>query len=161
MQSSGLSMTTRNFVFGLGPTISTFFSRFSMVAISMARNDIRYAVCQAGAANTDDKPEFAYWVRISTGHFFEAANALKHWRQVPEVRGFIAKLPKAAREDLRSVNGSVQKIGPGVLEHSRNRTFHYPYPSSRYPTDAELKEALRALGSNEATVVPEVKGIPA
>jgi hypothetical protein len=38
----------------------------------MARDDIRHALRPAGAANDRDSPEFTYWIRIATGHFFEA-----------------------------------------------------------------------------------------
>jgi hypothetical protein len=55
-------------------------------------------------------------------------------------------------------SSAVQKLGPGVLEHSRNRTFHYPYPTSRYQTDEELEDALRLLGNEEVTVVVESEG---
>lgn len=124
----------------------------------MARNDVRHAMFQAGAASGGKKPELAYWVRLSTGHFFEAANALGYWRQLPAVSQFLSKLPNDARNDLASVTKSVQELGHGALAHSRNRTFHYPYPTSRYPTDAELEAALGRLGEQEAEWVDEGDG---
>jgi hypothetical protein len=116
-----------------------------VVAMSMARNDVRHALTRAGEANDKDDPEFGYWVRMATGHFFEAAYALSHWRQVDEVKRFIDRLPQDGRDALRDASSAIQKMGPGVLEHSRDRTFHYPYPTSRYQTDEELEDALKGL----------------
>jgi hypothetical protein len=42
-----------------------------------------------------------------------------------------------------------------VLEHLRERTFHYPSPANRYNLDEELRGALRALGDEEVTAVVE------
>ena len=131
-----------------------------MITTSMARNDIRHALFQAGKANErGDEELLNYWVRLSTGHFFEAAYALRHWRQeFPQVRTFIGKLPKPARAELRAVMSSIQRMGSGVLEHTRDRTFHYPYPASKYQTDAELTDTLKALGEMEAGMVVEGDG---
>jgi hypothetical protein len=126
-----------------------------VVAMSMARNDVRHALTQAGRANDESSPEFGYWVRIATGHFFEAAHALQQWRQLPEIREFIKGLPQDGRDELRKASSALQKMGPGVLEHSRDRTFHYPYPTSRYQTDQELADALKTLGGEEVTLVVE------
>jgi hypothetical protein len=49
-------------------------------------------------------------------------------------------------------------MGKGVLEHSRQRTFHYPSPANRYDLDQELADALRALGGEEVTAVVEGDG---
>jgi hypothetical protein len=130
-----------------------------IVAISIARNDVRHALLQVGAAYDRDAPESAYWMRIATGHFFEAEGALREWLQVPEVRSFIAKLPSDGQEALRTALSAIQKMGRGALEHSRQRTFHYPSPASRYRLDEELAGALRALGDEEVTVVHERAGL--
>jgi hypothetical protein len=137
-------------IFPYNDTIARF-----VVAMSIARNDIRHALIQAGRANDRNDPEFGYWVRIATGHFFEAADALNQWRKVDEVKKSIAKLPKDGRDALRVASSAIQKMGKGVLEHSRNRTFHYPYPSSQYQTDEELQEALKGLASVEVRLVVE------
>jgi hypothetical protein len=129
-----------------------------MVVVSMARNDVRHALFEAGQANTASKPEFAYWVRLSTSHFFEAATAVARWREIAEVKEFLSRLPAGARQDLAAVSGCLQKIGHEVVEHSRNRTFHYAYPSSRYPADAELENALEELRDQEAEWVVEGDG---
>jgi hypothetical protein len=57
-----------------------------MVTVSMARNDVRHALFEAGNANKASEPDFAYWVRLSTAHFFEAVTAIRSWRQLPEVK---------------------------------------------------------------------------
>jgi hypothetical protein len=123
-----------------------------IVAISMARNDVRHALTQALRAGDRDSPEFTYWIRLAMAHFFEADLALREWRKIPEVQRFIAKLPEDAQEALRKASSAIQRMGPGILEHSRHRTFHYPYPTSRYPSDEELTTALRALGGDEPRV---------
>jgi hypothetical protein len=132
-----------------------------MVAMAMARNDVRNAVIEAGkAADRDEQELLQYWFRVSVAHFSEAEQALRHWRQaVPQVRGFIDKMAPEALDQLRSVARNVQLIGPGVLSHSRDRTFHYPYPTGRYPTDQELIDALEGLGDHEVTLVVEGDGL--
>ncbi|MET0510839.1 MAG: hypothetical protein ABW135_04060 [Thermoleophilaceae bacterium] len=124
-----------------------------VVAMSIARNDIRHALKQAGAANDLDSPDFTYWIRVASGHFFEAEGALREWRKVDEVRRFIEKLPSDGKDALGKVCSAVQKMGPGALEHVRERTFHYPSPVSRYRLDEELAEALRALSDEEVGLV--------
>jgi hypothetical protein len=129
-----------------------------MVVVSMARNDIRHALFKAGHTNKAAQPEFAYWVRLSTAHFFEAATATARWREISEVKEFLARLPGEARDDLASVSGSLQRIGHGIVEHSRNRTFHYAFPSSRYPAEAELAQVMENLGGLQADWVVEGDG---
>jgi hypothetical protein len=128
-------------------------SRF-IVAMSMARNDVGHALERIRATRDTDEAEFTYWVRVVTGHFFEAEYALKAWRrEAEEVRDFIRRLPRDGKEELTRASKAIQELGSSVLEHSRNRTFHYPYPTSRYPTELELETTLRELRADEATVV--------
>jgi hypothetical protein len=130
-----------------------------MLAICMARNDVRYAVFQAGAAIRQNSQELLnYWVRISNGHYFEAMLALDSWRKKePEVRRFIKRLPDDARDALAVATRNVQTLGFRTLADSRNRTFHYPSPGGRYPSDGELKAAMHAFG-REVTMVVEGDG---
>jgi hypothetical protein len=51
-------------------------SRF-LVSMAMARNDIEHAMWKAADANEHDRAEFAYWVRLVTGHFVEAVDSLQ------------------------------------------------------------------------------------
>lgn len=132
-------------------------SRF-MVVVSMARNDVRHALFKAGSANAAGEPDFAYWVRLSTAHFFEAIAAVRSWRQVPEVKAFLNRVPAAARDDLKAATRSLEQIGNAVVAHSRNRTFHYPHPSGRYPADSELEAALENVGTTEAQWIVEGEG---
>jgi hypothetical protein len=83
---------------------------------------------------------------------------LREWRRLPKVRAFIATLPEDGRRALKVTSGAIQKMGKGVLEHSRQRTFHYPSPASPYDLDQELADALRALGGEEVTAVVEGDG---
>jgi hypothetical protein len=126
-----------------------------VVAMSMARNDLRHAMQQAGEANTADAPEFYYWVRLAMGHLFEGIDALNRWRQhTPEVRAFLKRLPAAARRDLAAASGTLQTVGGGAVEQTRHRTFHYPRPNPKYDpdSDTELFEVLKSLGGEPATV---------
>ncbi len=54
------------------------------------------------------------------------------------------KLPPDAQENLKVVARTVNSVGPAVVEHARNHTFHYPDPSPRYESDAELIRVLEA-----------------
>jgi hypothetical protein len=127
--------------------VSTFAEVFSpddpvarfIVAISIARNDIRHALMQAGAANDRYSPEFTYWIRIASGHFFEAEGALREWRRVPEVQSLIAKLPSDGQEVLRTAASAVQKMGRGVLEHSRQRPSTNPLPRAATGSTRSLR----------------------
>jgi hypothetical protein len=121
----------------------------------MARNDVRHALTQAGRATGQGAPEAAYLVRVATGHFFEAELALRHWRTVEEVRSFIESLPDDAKEALKRASSAIQEMGPRVLQHSRDRTFHYPYPTGRYRAEHELEQALTDLSAEEVTMVVE------
>jgi len=129
-----------------------------MVMVSMARNDVRHALFKAGRSNAASEPDFTYWVRLSTAHFFEAIAAVRIWRRLPEVKAFLSRVPAAARDDLKAATRSLEQIGNAVVAHSRNRTFHYPYPSGRYPADGELEAALENVGTAEAQWVVEDEG---
>jgi len=74
------------------------------------------------------------------------------------VQAFIATVPEDGRQALKVAVGSSQKMGKRVLEHLRERTFHYPSPANRYNLDSELEEALRALADEEVTAVVEEGG---
>jgi hypothetical protein len=49
----------------------------------------------------------------------------------------------------------VERIGSNVAEHPRDRTFHYPYPTTRYTPDPdqELAHVLEALAAEDANLV--------
>ena len=64
----------------------------------------------------------------------------------------------AARDDLKTATRSLEQIGNAVVAHSRNRTFHYPYPTGRYPADTELQAAMENMGAAEAQWVVEDEG---
>jgi hypothetical protein len=128
-------------------------SRF-VIAMSMARNDLRYAMERAAAANKADQPEFTYLTRLALAHYFDALDAVDNWSKVPEVKAFVGRLPQTGRDQLRLARSNRQKVGHLALEHTRKRTFHYPAPSSKHPQlDAELTSALREMGGEEVEVV--------
>jgi hypothetical protein len=119
----------------------------------MARNDIRHAMELMVEANEAGKPEFTYYARLAMAHYFDALDALDSWCKVAEVKAFISRMPNEGRDQLRVARSTRQRVGHVAIAHARNRTFHYPSPASRYQTDAELAEALRRLGDEEATLV--------
>lgn len=59
-----------------GPPLARVFpaddpiSPFAM-AMAIAGNDVEHAVRQAVRTNTENRPEFGYWVRVSSGFLFE------------------------------------------------------------------------------------------
>jgi hypothetical protein len=122
-------------------------SRF-LVSMAAAANDIGYAMRQAAAANgADDEALLMHWVRHVMGHFFEAAHALAQWRNCSsEVRAFLKAMPADGQAELKTVAATLTSVGAKAIEHARNHTFHYPDPSPRYESDAELIRALGALG---------------
>lgn len=120
-----------------------------LVSMAIARNDIEHAMWKAAEANEADRPEFDYWVRLVMGHFLEAADALEQWRNCStEVREFLRTLPPEGAAALKEVATTLSKVGKQAVSHARNHTFHYPTPSARYESDAELIRVLKALGDD-------------
>jgi hypothetical protein len=134
-------------------------SRF-MVSMAMARNDIEHAMLKAAEANEAGRPEFAYWVRLVMGHFLEAADALQQWRNCStEVRDFLKTLPPEGQTALKEIGKTLTKVGKNAVSHARNHTFHYPIPSAKYESDAELIRVLDAMG-DEPVLLGEIEGRP-
>lgn len=134
-------------------------SRF-LVSMAMARNDIEHAMWKAAEANKAGRPEFDYWVRLAMGHFLEAADALEQWRSCStEVREFLKTLPPEGATALKEVGRTLAKVGKKAVSHARNHTFHYPTPSAKYESDAELIRVLNAMG-DEPVLLGEVEGRP-
>lgn len=79
-----------------------------VVAMSMARNDVKYCVQQAVRAGANDDPEFWYLVRVSYGHPIEGLEALGRWRQHnSDVQAFLRRLP----QDIGSRCGRIRPHG--------------------------------------------------
>jgi len=134
-------------------------SRF-LVSMAMARNDIEHAMWKAGEANEADRSDFQYWVRLVMGHFIEAADALEQWRSCStEVREFLDALRPEGKEALKKVGGTLNRVGKKAVDHARNHTFHYPTPSDRYESDAELIRALGGL-ADDPIELEEIEGRP-
>ena len=129
-----------------------------VLSISMARNDIErcmHDLLAIADADETDGPDFAYRIRLLTAHFYEAALALKQYRQHEQaVADFLGRLPQEAQADLTAVMGAAQRIGPAAFERVRMATFHYPHPDpKREPdSDAQLAETMRALKGEPANV---------
>jgi hypothetical protein len=116
--------------------------------MAMGGNDIERAHRLAAEANTANSPEFSAYVRWSMGFFVEAAGALAAYRNTyEEVRAFLDRLPAKAKQRLRETTGLQQKLGAKLAEHTRNHSFHYPYPSNAYKPngDARLGAVLGSL----------------
>jgi hypothetical protein len=125
-----------------------------IVAMSMARNDLRYAMELTVAANREDRAEFTYHARLAMAHFFDAIEAFESWNKLKEIQSFVAGMPQPGRDQLKLARSNLQRVGHEAIEHTRNRTLHYPCPSSRYPQlDGELRGALKAMGEEDVTLV--------
>jgi hypothetical protein len=101
--------------------------------MSIARNDVEYAVTMTEAAAKDPPPEFNYLTRIATGHLLEGIEAFERWSQDPDVARFLRALPEAGRAAREQVRDARNKIGSEALRNARNHTFHYPYPGPPAP----------------------------
>ena len=132
-------------------------SRF-VLSMSMARNDIErclHDLLRVTQAEDTDGPDFSYRIRLLTAHFYEAALALRQYRQHrPEVAAFVKALPAKAQADLKTIAGTEQRIGPDALERMRAHTFHYPHPDPKHPreSDEQLEETMRLLADEPANV---------
>jgi hypothetical protein len=121
-----------------------------VVSMSIAKNDIERALRDVMRAGENDDPDFSYRVRLVTGHLVEALDALNAYsQQHEEIRKLIARASREGRTRLKIARGTLQKAGPGVLEHVRDNTFHYPSPRTNYsPTsDAQLQQVLAVMGN--------------
>jgi hypothetical protein len=126
-----------------------------VVSMAMASNDIYRAHRLAGKANSANAPEFSGYVRWSMGFFVEAVTALNAYRATyPEVRDFLNRLPEKAQKLLKKVGSLEQKLGTKLAEHTRNHSFHYPYPSNAYKpnSDERLQAVLTSFPTEEAEI---------
>jgi len=125
-----------------------------VIAMSMARNDVRFTMQRTAAANEADEPEFTYFARLAMAHYFDALDSVDAWCRVPQVKTFIARVPEVGRDQLRLARRNRQRVGHMAMEHTRNRTFHYPAPSTKHPQlEAELTDVLREMGEEQVEVV--------
>jgi len=58
----------------------------------------------------------------------------------------VSRLPTEATSRLKEVGGLQQKLGLKLAEHTRNHSFHYPYPSNAYKPNGDERLAA-VLGS--------------
>jgi hypothetical protein len=118
-----------------------------VVSMAMARNDIDRALRDLVRAVEEDGPDFAYRVRLLTGHYVEAIDALNLYRQTfPEVQRLVRQVPADRRKQLVIATSALGK-GRKALHHVRHNTFHYPSPNDQYsPTsDQKLAKVLTAM----------------
>lgn len=117
-----------------------------VVAMGMAKNDIERALRDVLAAGKEDRPDFAYRVRISTGHLVEALESLAVYSQeFREVRALTKRVPAEGQKKLATARGTLQAVGVDALRHARDNTFHYPSPKSNYSpsSDERLRDTWR------------------
>jgi hypothetical protein len=123
-----------------------------VMSMTMAANDVEYAIRQAIKANPDgtsdedrERMRFSQKVRLANGFLFEGIDTLKAWRQrEPAVAKLLRQLPREGAKRLSQVSGLEQKIGPKTLSHVRQHTFHYPHPDRSKEPDStgELAEII-------------------
>lgn len=118
-----------------------------VVAMSMARNDVEVALRDGIAAADDDRPDFAYRVRLVTSHLVEALDSLNAYSRESDVQELMARVPAAAKKELSKARGVLQKVGPKALDQVRNNTFHFPSPKSSYSpsSDEQLRNVLAEM----------------
>ena len=69
-----------------------------VVAMSMARNDIEISLRDGIAAGHDDRPDFAYRVRLVTSHLVEALDSLNAYSQEEDVKKLLVGVPADAKK---------------------------------------------------------------
>ncbi|MCW2979981.1 MAG: hypothetical protein JWO14_1708 [Solirubrobacterales bacterium] len=130
------------------------------VAMAIAANDVEHAVREAVAANPDDatdadrdRTRFSFKVRLVYGFLFEGIDALKGWRSGdPGVQDLLRQLSPEGAGLLTQVAGLEQRIGPNVISHVRQNTFHVPHPEP-----SKASSWIEQLSA----VVSELEEIPA
>jgi hypothetical protein len=126
-----------------------------IVAMAMARNDVKHAVQRAAKANEEDAPEFGYYVRLSYGHLIEGLEALGRWRQhSPETQRFLKRLPADVNRNRVQAEACLKKVTRGAVHRVRHRTFHYPSPNpDKEPDlDSDLRRVLEALAGEQVAI---------
>lgn len=118
-----------------------------VIAMSMARNDIEVAVHDGIAAARDERPDFAYRVRLVTSHLVEALDSLNAYSQEDDVKKLMARVPADAQKQLSKARSALQKVGSKVLDQVRNNTFHFPSPTTSYgpSSDDQLRNVLAGM----------------
>jgi hypothetical protein len=113
--------------------------------MSMARNDIEVALRDGIAAAADDRPDFAYRVRLVTSHLVEALDSLNAYCQEDDIKKLMARVPDDAKTQLSKARSVLQKVGSSVLDQVRNNTFHFPSPKTNYsPSSDEQRRNVLA-----------------
>jgi hypothetical protein len=82
-----------------------------VVSMSMARNDIEVALRDGIAAAADDRPDFAYRVRLVTSHLVEALDSLNAYSQEDDIKTLMARVPNDAKKQLSKARGVLQEVG--------------------------------------------------
>ncbi len=131
-----------------------------VVAMAIARNDIEFALRDGIEAAHDDRPDFAYRVRLVTSHMVEALDSLNAYSQEGDVKRLMAHVPADAQKELRKVRNVLQRVGPRVLAHVRNNTFHVPSPRTNYTpsSDEQLREVLASMGDRACEIHLDHRG---
>jgi hypothetical protein len=115
-----------------------------VVAMSLARNDLRRALADLDAQRASNGPDVGYRARLIVGHFIEALISHDAYCRVSaEVQTLITKVPDD-NGHLKTVRRTRRELGD-VLTHGRNRTFHYPTPGGAHDSDGHLKDVLASM----------------
>ncbi len=131
-----------------------------VVAMSMARNDIDIVLRDGIAAAQDDRPDFAYRVRLVTSHLVEALDSLNAYSQDDDVKNLMARVPADAQKQLSKARSVLQQVGSKVLDQVRHNTFHVPSPKTNYSpsSDEQLRDVLAGMSDRPCEVHLDHRG---
>lgn len=130
-----------------------------VTCLAMAWNDIVFT--HALYIEHDEGGQGIYLVRVAAGHLSEVLDRNGHfglgYEEWPAVRGFVAALPKKAREDFELLRGvQAERADEGTLgwklDRLRNHVFHYPHLHAARPDRLELTRTLREKGEDDGSV---------
>jgi hypothetical protein len=128
--------------------------------MSMARNDIEVALRDGIAAAADDRPDFAYRVRLVTSHLVEALDSLNAYSQEDDIKKLMARVPDDAKKELSKARSVLQKVGSRVLDQVRDNTFHFPSPKTNYSpsSDEQLRKVLADMNDRPCALHLDHRG---
>lgn len=131
-----------------------------VVAMSIARNDIEVALRDGIDAAQDDRPDFAYRVRLVISHLVEALDSLNAYSQEDEVKKLLARVPANGQKQLSKARSALQRVGSKVLDQVRNNTFHVPSPKTSYSpsSDEQLRDVLAGMSDRSCEMHLDHRG---
>lgn len=111
-----------------------------LATIAMAANDL--IAVHVLITETEDDSLRWYFSRAAIGHFYEAAKHLDETEGVPEIKNFVASLPRPAREAYERL---LALFRPNRAQISKLRNLVFHYPSMMNPQQHDVLRASRSL----------------